>query len=488
MPSTSCAALSPESLSRRPSQRLGVSASKFVPLAPAPPLPTGFRPRTPDAPTHHASGISSQRLGVSASKLLLLTLALAAAAFAQPPLHLTLAEAQRLAVQNHPRLAAARSLAAAAAQVPKEYRAAFEPTAFGSVTGVGADNGSRLAAGALNNPVVYDRLGSGLTLSQLVTDFGRTSNLAASASLRAAAQEQTAESVRERIVLDVSRAYFGLLRANAVQKVAEQTVHSRQLVADQVTALAESKLKSTLDVSFAEVNLGEARLMLVEAEAQVKNAASDLAAALGLPNETAFDLGAESMPEALPDTADPLVRSAIAARPELKDLRLQASAQQRFVKAEHALFYPSVGLVGSAGFAPAAYETVPGKYGAVGVNLNIPVFNGGLFRARQTEAEMRARAITQSESDLELAIARDVRVAWRNATTAYDRLAITRQVLAHAQSAADLAQTRYDIGLGSIVELSQAQLGLTAAQIADTTAAYDYQLQRVVLAYQAGTL
>jgi outer membrane protein len=137
---------------------------------------------------------------------------------------------------------------------------------------------------------------------------------------------------------------------------------------------------------------------------------------------------------------------------------------------------------------PAGYETVPSKYGAVGVNVSVPIFNGGLFKSRQAEAELRAKALGQNESDLELRIARDVRIAWLNATQAYDRLAITRQLLANAQSAADLAQTRYDLGLGSIVELSQAQLALTSAQIADTSALYDYQALRSVLSYQIGAL
>ena len=136
---------------------------------------------------------------------------------AQPPLHLTLAEAQRLAIQNNPQLTAA-------GQVPAEYHAAYEPNLFGSLTGVGADNGSRLAAGGLNNPVVYNRLGSGLTVSQLVTDFGRTGNLVAMAKLRAQAQNEATDTTRAQILLAVSRAYFAVLRAHAVLQVANQTV------------------------------------------------------------------------------------------------------------------------------------------------------------------------------------------------------------------------------------------------------------------------
>src|SRR5579871_170220 len=418
-----------------------------------------------------------------------LMIALAAAAcFAQPPLRLTLADAQRLAIQNNPHITAASLNAAAAHQVPAQYHAGFEPSVAGSFTSVGADNGSRLAAGGLNNPVVYDRIGSGLSVGQLITDFGRTGNLVGMAKLQAEAQDQATETARADILLEVGRAYFGLLRAQAVMKVADQTVAARQTVADQVTALAESKLKSALDVSFANVNLADARLLQVQAQNEVKSAEANLATALGLPNTTGFILSEESMPPALPDKMDTLLQQALQDRPELKDLRLQQSADVRFAKAEHDLYFPSLGVVGTAGFVPAGYAAIPGRYGAIGLNVTIPVFNGGLFKARQTEAELKARAAAQDVSDLENRVTRDVRVAYLNAITAYDRLALTQQLLQQAQQALDLAQRRYDLGLGSIVELSQAQLNVTSAQIADATAHYDYQAQRVVVDFQTGAL
>jgi len=418
----------------------------------------------------------------------LLILAVLPAMAQQPTLHLTLAEAERLAVQNNPALTAAKYTAAAAGQVQAEYHAAYSPSFTGSLTGVGADNGSRLAAGALNNPVVYNRLGTGLTVSQMVTDFGRTGNLVEMAKLSAQAQDEVANTTRAQILLAVGRGYFSVLRSQALLDVARQTINQRQLVVDQVSALAESKMKSTLDVSFANVNLSEAKLLESQAINDLKSAQAELATAMGLPNEAGFDVSEESMPPQLPDKIDDLLRTAIANRPELRDLRLEESAAERFVKAEHALFFPSVGIVGSAGFAPAAFETVPGRYGAVGVNLNIPIFNGGLFRARQTEAELKAKAAGQRINDVENRVARDVRVAYLNSTTAYDRMGLTKQLLDNAQQALDLSQTRYDAGLGSIVELSQAQLNLTTAQIANTSARYDYQAQRVILDYQTGTL
>jgi outer membrane protein len=427
-----------------------------------------------------------RRVGLLACPLVLL--GLAASLHAQQTLHLTLADAEKLAVQNNPQLSSAHYTAAAAHQVPNEYRANLAPNIFGSFTGVGADNGSRLAAGGLNNPIVYNRLGSGLTVSQLITDFGRTSNLVGSAKLRADAQDQAAEATRARILLATGSAYFAVLRAHAVMRVAEQTVKARQDVVDQVSALAESKLKSTLDVSFAKVNLSDAKLLVAQALNDLKTAEANLATAMGLPNETAFDLQEEPLPSPLPDRIADLVRQAMADRPELKDLRLEQSSQQRFAKAEHDLYYPSLGVLATAGFAPAGEVAIPGRYGAIGMNVNIPIFNGGLFKARQSEAELKARAAGDNITDLENRVTRDVRVAYYNATNAYDRMALTKQMVDQAALALELAQVRYDNGLGTIVELSTAQLNLTSAQIADTNARYEYQAQRVNVDFQVGAL
>lgn len=403
-------------------------------------------------------------------------------------MRLTLAEAQRVAIQNNPRFSAAKYTAAAAYEVPKQYKANFEPNMFGSFTSVGADNGSRLAAGGLNNPVVYNRLGSGLSVGQMITDFGRTSNLVGMAKLRAQAQDQATEDTRARILLETSRAYFGLLRAQAVMKVADQTVQARQVVVDQVTALAESKLKSSLDVSFANVNLSDARLLQIQAQNDVKAAEAELATAMGIPGQSGFILSDEPLPPPLPDRVNDLVRQSLNDRPDLKDLRLEQSADVRFAKAERDLYFPSVGIVGTAGFVPAGYAAIPSRYGAIGLNVTVPIFNGGLFKARQSEAELKAQAANQNVSDLENRVTRDVRVAYLNATTALDRLAVTKELLQQSQRALDLAQTRYDLGLSSIVELSQAQLNVTSAEIANATATYDYQTQRVMVDYQTGAL
>jgi outer membrane protein len=403
-------------------------------------------------------------------------------------MRLTLADAQRLAVQNNPQYSAAKYNAAAAHQQPAQYRAAELPNLSGAVTGVGADNGSRLSAGALNNSTVYSRAAAGVIASQLITDFGRVHNLVGMSNLQAQAQDQAGESTRANVLLGATGAYFDLLRANSVLKVAQQTVAARQLVSDQVTALAQSQLRSQLDVTFANVNLSDAKLLQLQAENGVNSANAALATALGLPNQTRFDVADEPMPAALPAQADPLITQAMQNRPDLKSLQLQQSAAERFTRAEHDLYYPTVSALAAAGGVPAGEPQVPGAYGAVGVNVSVPIFNGGLFKARESEAALRAKAAAQNVADLANRITRDVRVAWLNANTALQRVTLTQELVSQAQQSRDLAQSRYQLGLGTIVELSQADLNLTAAQIEAATARYDYQAQRAVVDYQVGVL
>jgi outer membrane protein len=419
-------------------------------------------------------------------KVAVTALLLAAICYGQQ--RMTLTEAEQLALRSHPAIQSTEFMARAAAQAITEARSPLLPQAFGSVTGAGALTGSRLAAGALNNPVIYDRFASGVTASQLITDFGRTSNLISTARLHAEAQDRVTDTAKDQVLLAVDASYFGVLRAQAVLTVAEQTVRARQLVADQVKALTDSKLKSSLDLSFANVNLAEAKLELANAGNDVRSAVAEFSAALGFQTQGDFQLAEEPLPPNLSQDLNDLINEAIRNRPELASLRADLGAAEHFAVAEKDLSRPTISTAGSFGYIPVHQSALTDRYAAVGINVNIPIFNGRLFQARQSEAELRARAAAQNVKDFENRVARDVRVAYLNAVNAYERLGLPAQRLDQAKLAMSLAQSRYDLGLGSIVELSQAQLNETSAEIVSTRAKYDYQARRAVLAYQAGTI
>jgi outer membrane protein len=402
--------------------------------------------------------------------------------------NLTLQQAEEIAIQNHPQIQAAINLASAAESRVTEARSAYYPTAYGSLTGVVAENDSRVAAGALNNPVIYDRYANGLTVSQLVTDFGRTHELVKSSKLHAQAQQENVISTRANVLLQVDQSYFSVLKAQAVLAVAQETVKARQLVSDQVTALEQNKIKSGLDVSFANVDLAQARLLLIQAQNDLQVAVAQLSSALGYSDERTFQLADGPFSTAQPESLSDAIQQALKNRPELVSERLDVSSAQSYATAERDLKLPTISGVGTAGLTPYRADELGPRYAAAGFNVNIPIFNGHLFGALQSEASSRAQAESQYLRDLQDRIVRDVRTAWLNANSAFERLSVTQQLLDQANQSLDLAQSRYKLGLSSIIELSQAQLNETQAEIAQASAKYDYETQLSVLSYQLGSL
>jgi outer membrane protein len=407
-----------------------------------------------------------------------------------PPALLTLADAQKLALQNHPQIAAANYRALAAQEVEKETRAGYYPNANLYANAVGAnEEGTRIMAGGLNNPSVYDRDAGGLAVSQLITDFGRTANLTASSKFQAQAANQNANATREQVLLQVNVGYFGTLAAQAVLHVAQQTVDTRQLLLDQVSLLASNKLKSELDVSFARVAVQESKLLLQKAQNNADDAMTSLSTALGYRNPRPFQL-AESPPLFLANTNDvsQLVETALMERPELLSLRNQHDAAQRFAKSERDSRLPTVSAIGVAGASPNHDSHLPDNYAAGGIQLSLPLFAGGYYTARQHAAELQAQADSELVRTLEDDIVRDVHIAWLNVNTSLEQLQTTEELVQNAAEAYDLAEARYKIGSSSIVELSQAQLSLTSAQIVNANARYDVLIQKANLNYQIGAL
>lgn len=405
-----------------------------------------------------------------------------------PSQSLTLAQAEQIAIRNHPEIQAAMGLAEYANEQVKESRSAYYPTARGSLTGVEAESDSRIAAGAINNPIIYDRYSNGFELSQLITDFGRTHELVASSSLHAKAQQERVVTSRADVLVNVDEAYFNVLRDQTLLRVARQTVKERQLVTDQVTTEANNQLKSGLDVSFAQVDLSQAQLLLIQAQNDLEASYAQLSAALGYSNQQTFQLAEQPIPSQPPAALSPLIQEALRDRPEMISQRLDVNSAQDYATAERDLWFPTISAAGAAGVTPFRQDQLGSRYAAAGFDVNIPIFNGHLFGALRGEANAQARVQQEYLRGLEDTIVRDVRTAWLNANSAYQRLSVTQQLLEQAQKALDLAQARYRLGLSSIVELSQAQLNETSAEIAQASAKYDYQTRISVLNYQVGTL
>jgi len=401
---------------------------------------------------------------------------------------LTLGQAHAIALQNHPQIAAATYQAQAQQQVYLQARSGLLPqiTAFGDAVHADSDN-TRLMAGGINNPSVFSRTAIGAGLVQLITDFGHTTNLAASARLQASAAEQNSLATREGVLLQVDQAYFAALQAHAIESVARQTFDTRQLLLDRVSVLAENKLKSDLDVSFAQVALEQARLLVQRAENDVDSSLATLSTVLGYREQRNFTLADETaVPVPANADAQPLVDQALHDRPELAGLRDERDAAQRLALSFRDARLPTISALVTGGNSPSHDARLPANYSAGGIQVSVPLFAGGLYEARQHEAELRARAAAESLRTVEDDISRDVRVAWLNLNNARQRLRTNQQLARYAANAYQLADARYRVGSSSIVELSQAQLELTTAQIDETTARYEVLLRESDLNYQIG--
>jgi outer membrane protein len=257
--------------------------------------------------------------------------------------------------------------------------------------------------------------------------------------------------------------------------------------------LTKNQLKSQLDLSFAQVNLSDAQLMLIRAKERLAAAYANLGQALGTNQAVAYRLADQPMPPVPPVDPNALIAEAYQDRPELASLRLQREADQKFVYAERDLKRPTVSLIAVGGALPwiepgNANPNIPTEYESVAVNVQIPIFNGHLFTARRRAAQYQLEGTEERLRDMQDRLARDVRTAWEHARTAFEAIAPSEQLLNQANLALNLAQGRYNLGLASIVELTQAQLGLTQAQVQNLNSVYDYQEAYAALQYTLGAL
>jgi outer membrane protein len=436
----------------------------------------------PDAPQAHATLLARAQ---SASLLAAPPPAPAEGA----PTPLTRLQAEQIALANNPRVRIGQLIARVQHQAVRERRADELPNLSASLTAVEANEGSRLSSGYLTASTLLEHAGMGVQVNQLITDFGRTRNLVASAQLLERARAADAEASRQDIVLATDQEFFAVIEAQETLQVALQTVSARQTLADQVSALTSSKLRSDLDLSFAQVNLSQAKLLQLNAQNSLDAAKAALSAVLGYDRQMTFQLVEDegSLPP-LPANPEALIAQAIENRPDLHSLKFNELAAQKFRKAQHEQLLPTISALGVAGGTPVGSSQYfnTNWYGAVGGNVSIPIFNGSRFAAQASQAALQAQAATEQSRALKDQVVRDVRTAWLDANNALQRVTVTAELLKQANTALDLAKTRYDLGLSSIVELSQAELQQTEAAIGNANARSQYNFAISTINFQTG--
>ena len=407
------------------------------------------------------------------------------------PAQLTLHDAEQIAIRNNPRIRVAQLLARAQHQVYRQTRAGYLPQLDGGAVAAQADNGSRFTFDGLRSTRLITHAGGGLDFHQLLTDFGHTTNLIASSKLYEKAQNAQAQASTLDIVLITDQAFYNALEAQALVRVAQQTVDTRKTTDQQITELTNNKLRSTIDLAFADEDLARAQLLFLDAQTQYSNAINALTSVLGFDRPMTYTLeesgGTVTSP---PPDQDQLVQMAMKQRPDLMALDYDQQAAKKYARAQWEQLLPTLDTMAVVGGTPVRDDKyfTSNWFGAVGVDLEVPLFNGFRYTAQAHEAEDRAQAAQENLRDLRDRVVRDVRDAWLQTNTSYQKIAVTEKLLKASNMGLQLAQARYKLGLSSIVELSQSQLEQTQASIENVNARYEYQLSLAALNYQLGNL
>ena len=419
------------------------------------------------------------------------------------PVKLDLVQAESIALRYAPKIGGAYFQTEASKQRIIETRSALFPQITGIVSAVGTGNdisdtfgGNHVkgdntilgATGGLNTSTVSSRESNGIVISQLITDFGRTSNLISAARYKSLSEQQKERLARAQVLFEVDHAYFKVLGGQALLRVAKETVSNRQLVVEQVGALTASQLKSELDLGFAKENLENAKLLLLQTQNAVDQAVVELSAAMGYKNVQKFEL-VEVPQYPFPDkNIETLVVEGLEFRPEVVALRAEWEGAKKMTAAERAARFPTINAIGSFGRTTIGNESVEGNYSAAGINVELPLFTGGLLSSRYKESILLAKSVQKEMQDVENQISKEVREAWLDSQFALKKIDETKMLLVTANEALDLASTRYKVGETSMIEFREAELNKTQAEIAFASAKYEYQINRVNLEFRTGAL
>ena len=300
------------------------------------------------------------------------------------------------------------------------------------------------------------------TVSQLLTDFGRTTATVTRADQLAAAAGEAARSSRVDVVFLVHIAYFNVLRAESVLGVRRETLRQRETLYQQAQAFFDTGLKARIDVVRAEANLYQARADIAGAEHEARTARLVLLNSMGIDGPTDFTLAGPPASTEAAGTLEDWQREADEKHPDLLALRLAVDAARSGQLAADRGSYPIVSAGGRLGWAG---EDAPvDRAWSVGAQVSVPVFNGHLTRRQQEEAESRVAVAEYALENRRRQIRLLVAQADQSIQDAVERLAAREKERDAFVENLRLATGRYEAGAGDIIEMIDAQVQLTAAE------------------------
>lgn len=404
---------------------------------------------------------------------------------------LGLKEAVEVALQQHPVIQVANANLKAAQARTEQTRSLYYPQVyadFATAAGVGGINPRFVTpAGSMLRQNLSQYTG-GVIANQRLYDFGFTSNLVESSERAATAQEQDINARRAFVELNVQRVYLGSLKHRRLVQIAEDTIRVRGAIRSQVEALYRQQLKSKLDLDFVHVELTNAESALVKARNGLKASFADLNRAMGVAGSDDYVL--EDIPTEIRSL--PLLDSLIESsrlHPELKKAQEQRRSAEAKLKATKKQYLPTVNAIASAGdfevFDTDRRERT-GAWWAASAVLSFPLFTGFLIENQVVEAKAQQSAADATATDIEQILTQQVTASYLDLLSLAQQIKLGEELVKTANEALQLSRERYKLGLSSVVEVTQSEVSLTAAQTKLAEAQYDYKIAEVTLAYSAG--
>ncbi|WP_447980528.1 TolC family protein [Candidatus Nitrospira bockiana] len=407
---------------------------------------------------------------------------------AAPGGFLGFAQAVDIALKRHPLIQAGDANVKAAEARTDQARSLYYPQIyanFDTVAGVGGINPRFvMPAGAMLRQNLSQYAG-GIVANQRLYDFGFTRNLVQSNEFAARAEQQDLAARRALVTVSVQRAYLNGLKRRRLVQIAEETVRERGIIRSQIETLYRQQLKSKLDLDLVQVELTNAESLLLRARNDLKAAFAELNKTMGIIGPEDYVLEDVPVEIRATRTLETLITES-QGHPELQRAKeLERSAEARLTATKRQ-YLPLVSAIASAGdyevFDATRTERTGGWWTA-GALVSMPLFTGFLIENQVREANAQLQAAEAGSQGIQQALAQQVTNAYLETITLAQQIKLAEEQVRTAQEALQLARQRYKLGLGSVVEVTQSEVALTAAQTRLAETQYDYKIAEVTLEY-----
>ena len=311
-----------------------------------------------------------------------------------------------------------------------------------------------------------------VALSQLLFDFGKTVASVDAARKLAEVSRFDIELQRQLVTLAVKEAYINTLFAQRLIRVQRQALERADLNLKSVRGFYDVGTRPKSDVVRAEVDVANARVDNIRADNAERLARVALNTAIGVSATTKFDLVDNLVYVKVAETSVDLVAEALKRRPEYQQGKLRIASAESLLKRSFRDFFPDV--VGTGSFGGVRTDLNPSW--TAGISLNWSIFDGGNRLSRYREAKANLDASLERLKATELDISREVEQARSTVVESDERILAAQAAVASAQENFRLVQGRFDAGVGTILDLTDAQLALTQAQNQEALALADFRI------------